>query len=118
MLVARAVHELGLTHTAVPRTTFCPIGYRDAAEVTRRPGAPSIRGVKRLLRRHPPVRIGSASYAVHLWNEMWRQNGLDKALTYHPRSYYEQLKARYLGAAAAEAPTEAGAARFMAVGKR
>jgi hypothetical protein len=94
-LVNRALDDLGFRHIAVPWTTFCPIGYRDATELTRRPGAPSLRGLKRLLRRQPPVRVGAESYAVHLWNEMWRQNNMDKEATYHPRCYHEQLKARY-----------------------
>jgi hypothetical protein len=39
----------------------------------------------------------SRSYAVHLWNEVWRRGGMDKNASHDPRCLYEQLKARYLG---------------------
>lgn len=35
-------------------------------------------------------------YAVHLWNEMWRRNNVDKNGDFPPHSIYEQLKKRYL----------------------
>lgn len=35
-------------------------------------------------------------YATHLYNEMWRQNGLDKNAQYPSISYLEALKRRYL----------------------
>jgi hypothetical protein len=37
----------------------------------------------------------SGSYAVHLWNEMWRANGVDKDGTFDPGCLYERLKTRY-----------------------
>lgn len=33
------------------------------------------------------------TYAVHLCNEMWKQNGIDKDDTFHPSSLFEKLKA-------------------------
>lgn len=33
--------------------------------------------------------------AVHLWNEMWRQKGIDKNSQFPKRSLYERLKRRY-----------------------
>lgn len=32
------------------------------------------------------------SYAVHLWNEVWRQNSLDENGRFHPDCLYERLK--------------------------
>jgi len=32
---------------------------------------------------------------IHLWNEMWRRNKLDKNKTYHPDSIYEQFKKKH-----------------------
>lgn len=32
---------------------------------------------------------------IHLWNEMWRRNNLDKNGSYHPDSIYEQLKKKH-----------------------
>lgn len=36
-----------------------------------------------------------ATFAIHLWNEMWRLNNLDKDAQYHPNSIYEILKRKY-----------------------
>ena len=35
------------------------------------------------------------SYAVHMWNEMWNVYYLNKDVSYHPKSFYELLKAKY-----------------------
>lgn len=35
------------------------------------------------------------SYAVHLWNEMWRRDGKDKDAKYPDNCLYEKLKRRY-----------------------
>lgn len=46
-----------------------------------------------------PTRIWAfdeTTCAIHLWNEMWRQDGQDKNRPYHPDCLYEQLKRRYL----------------------
>lgn len=32
---------------------------------------------------------------IHLWNEMWRRNNLDKNGTFHPDSLYEQYKKKH-----------------------
>ena len=34
-------------------------------------------------------------YGVHLWNEYWRNNNIDKNGSYPKNSLYEQLKRRY-----------------------
>lgn len=36
------------------------------------------------------------SYSLHLWNECWRRNNLDKNKSYHPDSIFEKLKKMYL----------------------
>ena len=33
--------------------------------------------------------------AIHLWNEMWRREGINKNKTFHPDSLYEQLKKKH-----------------------
>ena len=38
----------------------------------------------------------SKSYSLHLWNECWRRNNLDKNKSYHPNSIFEKLKKIYL----------------------
>ena len=49
-------------------------------------------------RRQPvaDVVLPAASFAVHLWNEMWRDSGQDKNAAYDPECLYEQLKKKYL----------------------
>jgi len=36
------------------------------------------------------------SKTVHLWNEIWRRFGIDKNATYHPDSFIEKNKRKYL----------------------
>ncbi|MDF2476943.1 MAG: hypothetical protein K0S24_2426 [Sphingobacterium sp.] len=38
-----------------------------------------------------------SSYAIHLWNNMWRRHNIQKDITYHPNSLIERLKSKYLG---------------------
>lgn len=42
-----------------------------------------------------PLSVGPDTYAVHLWNEIWRYKGLDKDGAYPASCAYEQLKRRY-----------------------
>jgi hypothetical protein len=39
--------------------------------------------------------FGDETYAVHLWNELWRRAGKDKDEVYDQDCLYEQLKRRY-----------------------
>jgi len=97
-LVKRGVKELDALDRLVPWQTFCPIGYRDARHLVTPLFTRLLHGrVKAALRGRPQVRLPGDSVAVHMWNEMWRQNGLDKRAVYPAGSIYERLKARYLG---------------------
>lgn len=40
--------------------------------------------------------INPVAYGLHLWNEVWRWNFLDKDMTYEPLSILERLKRHYL----------------------
>ncbi len=42
------------------------------------------------------LEFGPATYAVHLWNEMWRRGGRDKNNQYHPDCLYERLKKKHM----------------------
>ena len=70
-LVEHGVHELGLMSYVRPQEVFSPILWRDIPEY--------VRGEKIFV-------PSSQSYAVHLYNEMWRRNNLDKWGTYPPSS--------------------------------
>jgi hypothetical protein len=50
---------------------------------------------QRIRRPHLSMRFTPRTVAVHLWNEMWKKDGLDKNAKYHPTCLYEKLQARY-----------------------
>ncbi|MFM7379463.1 MAG: hypothetical protein ACKO1O_15270 [Erythrobacter sp.] len=66
-LLTALVHDMGLTRHVLPRETFYPFSYRDAAStlLTPRPG------IERVQWPEPTV-------AVHLWNETLRLAGHDR----------------------------------------
>jgi mannosyltransferase OCH1-like enzyme len=65
---------------AEPPETFCPLNWDE---------------VNKLTTANEELTDFSESYAIHLWNETWRVNHLDKYAKYHPESLYEKLKSRY-----------------------
>jgi len=81
MLVRELVDYLGMNDSVKSPNVFCPIRYQDWHMV---------------LNPKANISIGEESYTIHLWNEMWRRNGVDKDCNYHPDSLYEQLKKEYL----------------------
>lgn len=76
-LLGQAVREFSLEEYVQPYYVFCPIGYADWADI---------------LDPSSSMDFGEATYAVHLWNEIWRRNGRDKNRTYDPACLYERLK--------------------------
>ena len=79
-LVAEVVDKYSLHRYVKPHHIFCPIAYLDWRDVLR----PESREL-----------LYETSYAVHLWNEMWRAAGQDKNAAYDPNCLYEQLKRQY-----------------------
>jgi len=80
-LLDAAIRLFSLERYTVPHQFFCPLGFEEWVKVLD-PDADPL--------------PGEASYAVHLWNEMWRRGGRDKNGRYHPDCLYERLKRRYL----------------------
>jgi hypothetical protein len=80
VLTSEAVNHLGLQQYVVPAETFCPVHGHVWESI--------FDGTF----RHE---FGSATYAVHLWNELWRREGLDKDRRYESGCLYELLKATY-----------------------
>lgn len=39
--------------------------------------------------------VGEDTYTIHLWNEMWRRNKMDKTVTYSENCVYEEIHKRY-----------------------
>lgn len=84
-LMARAVRKFSLDGYQKTHHTFCPVDYEEWDNVLQ-PGF--------------EIPLDDRTYAIHLWNEMWRMAGQDKNGQYHHNCLYEQLKRRYLPVAA------------------
>lgn len=105
-LVQTAVAKFNLSDRVVSHQTFCPISWRSVQQKIAYLDQPltvqhAMQTAKRWVRslRYPnrhANRVTTESYAIHLWNEIWRQERLDKNATYHRHCWYERLKAQYL----------------------
>jgi len=80
-LVAEAVEKFSLQRFAKPYKVFMPLGFEMWMQVL----MPNIQ-----------MEVGDDPYSLHLWNEMWRRNNMDKNKTYSSTCYYEKLKRKYL----------------------
>jgi mannosyltransferase OCH1-like enzyme len=78
-LMTEAVKRCSLENYAKPPHVFSPLRFSEWRRVLERDGL-----------------VDQDSYAIHLWNEMWRANGQDKNVTYDRNCLYEQLKTKYL----------------------
>ena len=79
-LVTEAVRRFSLEQYKKPYHYFCPLDFREW---------------RRVLEPDADRLVHEGSYAIHLWNEMWRAARQDKNATYDPNCLYEQLKTRY-----------------------
>jgi len=80
-LMQDAVSRFHLDSFRKPYTTFCPITHPRWRSILEPDTIPALPG---------------DTYAVHLWNELWRRARQDKNAAYPPSCLYEQLKQRYL----------------------
>lgn len=87
-LMGEAVRKFSLERYGKPFQVFCPLGYSEWRKVLE-PDASA---------------LDERSYAIHLWNEMWRAAGQDKNARYPETCLYEQLKSRYLRPCSSESP--------------
>ena len=81
-LLTEAVNRFSFERYVKEYRVFCPLGYLEWQKV---------------LDPASDFAIDQATYAVHLWNEMWRRDDKDKNASYHPDCLYEQLKRKYQG---------------------
>jgi hypothetical protein len=88
-LVRDAVERFSLQRFVKPRTAFCPISYTEWESV--------LDGSARF-------EFGEETFALHLWNEMWRREKRDKDGMYDSRCLFERLKMRYLPRRRTSAP--------------
>lgn len=79
-LMAVAVSKFSLSHLKQPFQVFCPLDYSEW---------------HRVLEPDFETRFGETTYAIHLWNEMWRASGQDKNAEYNSACLYERLKRKY-----------------------
>ena len=79
-LIARSLAKYGLDHYRKPAAVFCPLAF-DEWEAVLAPGE---------------ITFGPETHALHLWNEMWRRAGYDKANTYSADCVFERLKGTFL----------------------
>lgn len=80
-LAKEAIETLGLQKYVSSPETFCPVPYREWM---------------RVLDRDINMEFGESTYAIHLWQEMWRRSNKDKDARYGPECLYERLRAAYL----------------------
>lgn len=80
-LMAKAVKKFSLDRYKKTHHVFCPVDYEDWRD---------------LLSPAHEILLDDRSYAIHLWNEMWRAAGQNKNSRYHPNCLYEELKITYL----------------------
>ena len=89
-LMAKMVKKFSLERYQRTYQVFCPVDFGEWRDVLK-PGVGSL--------------LSDRTYAIHLWNEMWRTAGQDKNAQYHPNCLYEALKRTYLPmVAAVDAP--------------
>lgn len=80
-LLGAAVEAYSLARYVKPWDVFCPVHFSVWEKVL----DPNICWT-----------LDNQSYAIHLWNELWRRSGQDKNARYPADCLYEQLKRRYL----------------------
>jgi hypothetical protein len=81
ILLTRAVTRFALWRAVAEPQKYCPISWWEWYQV--------LNGAL------PKKTLVNAS-AVHLWNEMWKRNDVDKQDEFPKECYYEELKEKYL----------------------
>jgi hypothetical protein len=85
-LVGEAVHRFGLQDRVAPPGAFCPVNYWQWHRLISGSRCVNWLEAKRLAK----------SQCVHLWNEMWRRNAINKDSDFPKDCLYEKLKQKYL----------------------
>jgi len=80
-LLTRAIKKYKMKSFVADPEVFCPINWWD---------------LNQLISESPGINALKGSQAVHLWNEMWRRNNIDKSAQFDKNSIYEKLKKAYL----------------------
>ena len=81
-LLAKKIKEHDLTHYCTPYQTFNPIPWTQVGLI--------------FSKNVTLDALSENSYCIHLWNEMWRRNGIDKNAGFDKESLFEKLKNKFL----------------------
>ena len=81
-LVQKAIDVLDLRANLQPPAVFSPVVYSNVRDIV----SDAVDMDAKL----------ANSFAIHLWQEMWRRNGIDKNAVYPKGCLYEKLKVKYL----------------------
>jgi hypothetical protein len=79
-LARAAVEKFGLQPYVTSAAAFCPVPFKTWSD---------------LLDGDKLWNFGENTFAVHLWNELWRRERRDKNAVYHENCLYERLKRQY-----------------------
>ena len=88
--VREVVFRCGLEKYVLPWQAICSCTYNDMKSLTDQNHKPNDKIIMKL--SEAPENM----YGIHLWNEIWRYNKIDKNGTYDEDSLYEELKKVYL----------------------
>lgn len=81
ILMANAIGVCLLQQYVQPANVFAPVHWSEWSKI---------------LDSQVTWDFGERTYAIHLWNEMWRRDNRSKLERYDPGCLYETLKQRYL----------------------
>lgn len=87
-LMTAAVQKFELQGCMTPPHTFCPVHWWQWRQLIIASATDTSEKIQAPTSESPS--------AVHLWNEMWRRNGINKNVPFSQNSLYERLKHRYL----------------------
>ncbi len=79
-LLTQAVLQFGLEEYVVDPEVICPLDYWNCPDLITK----SLEDI-----------VTEETFTIHLWNEMWRRNFLDKAIKYISECAYEELNSMY-----------------------
>jgi len=99
-LIQQAVADLKLEYAVVPYYYFNPVSWSNVSDIIL--GNLTLKNkIKEICRPFfkphtlPGRKLHKDSFAIHLWNEVWRQSNFEKNATYSKFSTFEKLKKKY-----------------------
>ena len=92
-LLKEAVDKFNLQGYVKSPTTFCPIHHGETNIIMNEEWS---NDYGKNIAWQRPFDLENECYGLHLWNEYWRNNDLDKNHSYPKNTLYEKLKRKYL----------------------